>query len=619
MHLHLPYLRLRRWLFFGLAAATTTVGVGMMLAIVRDHGITLLEVVILLLFALMFGWIAIAFWNAVFGFVLILCRCDPLSLQRARPGVDADEPISTRTALVMPVHNEDPARVMNGLCAMWRSLGATGYAANFDLHLLSDTTDPGVARAEEQAWNGLCRQLDEPARLHYRRRPSNVGRKAGNIAEFCRRAGTSYDFMIVLDADSIMRGTAIVELVRAMEATPDAGLIQTLPIPAGRTSLFGRLLQFAAALYSPMLATGQSFWQADAANYWGHNAIVRAQAFDAYCGLPVLPGRPPLGGAILSHDFVEAALLRRAGWRVYLRPDIDGSYEEVPASIPDYAVRDRRWAQGSLQHLRLLTMPGWHPMSRVHFALGAMGYVSSLLWLLMLLASTGYVIVPLAAADWFTDDRFLVLADRPMPWNVSVAVGQFIPLLAITIALLFLPKVLGLVLGLARSRESFGGARRLLVSAALELAFAVAVAPVMMMYHSRFVVSVLAGRDIRWASHSRVGRAVPWREAWRRTVGVNAVGATWAAVTLYFSPGFFLWLTPIVVGLLLAMPLVAWTSRGTIGLWTRRAGFFLVPSEIVLPPELKALDAMGVTPAGGLAPERHQAASSLAIDAAARR
>ena len=229
------------------------------------------------------------------------------------------------------------------------------------------------------------------------------------------------------------------------------------------------------------------------------------------------------------------------------------------------------------------------------------------------------MIVPLAAANWFTDDRFLVLADRPMPWNMAVAVGQFIPLLAITIALLFLPKVLGLALGLARSRELFGGAWRLLVSAVLELAFAVVVAPVMMMYHSRFVVSVLAGHDVRWASHSRVGRAVPWREAWRRTVGVNVVGTTWAAVTLYFSPGFFLWLTPIVVGLLLATPLVAWTSRGTIGLWTRRAGLFLVPSEIVLPPELKTLDATGVTPADGLAPERHPAAASLAIDAAARR
>ena len=160
--------------------------------------------------------------------------------------------------------------------------------------------------------------------------------------------------MVVLDADSVMTGRTLVELVRTMEANPRVGLIQTVPIPARRDTLFGRLVQFAASLYSPMLATGQSFWHTDAANYWGHNAIVRIRPFVEHCTLPVLPGAPPLGGPLLSHDFVEAALMRRAGWGVYLLPSIGGSYEEVPANILDYAKRDRRWTQGSLQHLRLL-------------------------------------------------------------------------------------------------------------------------------------------------------------------------------------------------------------------------------------------------------------------------
>ena len=371
----LPLVRLRRWLFFGLVAGTTLIGIGMMLDIVGGNGITALEVVILALFAATFSWITIAFWNAVIGFVLRVLRRDPLSLERAPAARNRDGPIVSRTALVMPVHNEAPARIMSGLAAMLRSLARTGHGDQFDVYLLSDTTDPTIARAEEAAWTTLRQRLGRPAGVYYRHRAANLGRKAGNIADFCLRWGSHYDFMVVLDADSIMCGSAVVELVRTMEANPRAGLIQTVPVPARRTTLFGRLLQFAGCLYSPMLATGQSFWQTDAANYWGHNAIVRVGAFAEHCRLPVLPGSPPLGGAILSHDFVEAALMRRAGWQVYLLPSVGGSYEEVPDNILDYAKRDRRWTQGSLQHLRLLPARGLHAMNRLHFLLGAMGYV----------------------------------------------------------------------------------------------------------------------------------------------------------------------------------------------------------------------------------------------------
>ena len=277
---------------------------------------------------------------------------------------------------------------------MLDSLARTGHGEQFDLFLLSDTTDPSIARAEEAAWTTLREQTSHPTALHYRRRAANIGRKAGNIEDFCRRWGGDYDFMVVLDADSIMTGTAVVQLVRAMEASPSAGLIQTVPIPARRTTLFGRLMQFAGCLYSPILATGQSFWQTDTANYWGHNAILRVKPFMDHCGLPVLPGRPPLGGTILSHDFVEAALMRRAGWQVYLLPSIGGSYEEAPENVVEYAKRDRRWTQGSLQHLRLLMTRGFRFVNRLHFLLGAVGYLSSVVWLLMLFASTAYVLLP---------------------------------------------------------------------------------------------------------------------------------------------------------------------------------------------------------------------------------
>ena len=513
--IRVPFARLRRGLFFGLVIGCTLVGIGLMLDIVRDNGITGLEIVILGLFAVTFNWISIAFWSAVIGFILTLTRRDPLSLDRAPAAPSGNQPIASRTALVMPVHNEDPARVMRGLAAMRQSLDRTPHADRFDIHLLSDTTDPAIARAEEAAWRDLRQELRGSTGLHYRRRATNAGRKAGNIADFCEHWRAEYDFMVVLDADSIMSGATVVALVRTMEANPRVGLIQTVPLPARQTTLFGRLVQFAGCLYGPMLAAGQSFWQTDAANYFGHNAIVRVGAFADDCRLPVLPGQPPLGGLILSHDFVEAALMRRAGWQVYLMPSLGDSYEEVPGTIPEYATRDRRWTQGSLQHLRLLPARGLHGMNRLHFLFGAMGYLSSLVWLLMLLASTAYVLLPALSTDALLRD-----SRRWFPDSSIVGMSQVVPLLAVTVVVLFAPKFLALILALGRRRHAFGGAGRLLISTLLEMLFAVLIAPVMMLYHTRFVMSVLGGHDIEWAPQVRDGHAVGWPEAWRTTAWI---------------------------------------------------------------------------------------------------
>ena len=586
--IRVPLAGIRSWLFFGPVAVTTLVGVGMMLDIVQANGLTPLEVIILGLFAVTFGWISIAFWNAVIGFALITLRRDPLSLECSATGPTARCPIVTRTALAMPVYNEDPVRTLNGLAVMLRSLARTGQGDRFDLFLLSDTTDSDIARGEEATVQTLRQQFNNYEGIRYRRRPTNIGQKAGNIEEFCRRWGSCYDFMVVLDADSIMTGSTLVKLVRTMEDNPGAGLIQTVPIPARRGTLFGRLLQFAAQLYSPILATGQSFWQTNSANYWGHNAIIRVAAFKALCRLPVLPGRPPLGGAILSHDFVEAALLRRGGWSIYLLPGIGGSYEEVPGNIIDYTKRDRRWCQGSLQHLRLVLLPGWHWMSRLHFLHGAMGYVSSVFWLLMLLASTLYVVLPQINADSYLEASYPIWTDWPSSAEIlGMSAREIVPLLGVTVGLLFLPKVLALILALGRERQSFGGGTRLVLSAILEMFLAVVVAPLMMMYHTRFVVSVLSGHNIQWEAQARVERTISWKDACVGTVGVVAVGVAWTSFTLYFSPGFFLWLTPIFAGMLLAAPLVRWTSSESLGESTRRWGLFLVPSETVSSPEFK--------------------------------
>lgn len=568
----IPGMGLRRGLFFGAVLVTTGGGAVLMLQIMASGGISALEVLILALFTFTFGWISIAFWNGMAGVFLHLLRRDPLTL--ARGGERMTERATARTALVMPIHNEDPDRVLAGLAATLGSLESTGEAGGFDAFLLSDTTDPEIARAEEVAVRRLQAHHRGSSEIHYRRRARNTGRKAGNVADFCHRWGSSYEYMVVLDADSLMSGPTLVELVRRMEANPSAGLIQTVPIPARQRTLFGRLVQFAAGLYSPILAAGQSFWQGDAANYWGHNAILRVEPFTRHAQLPLLPGSPPLGGEILSHDFVEAALLRRGGWGVYLAADLGGSWEEVPSNLADFAVRERRWCQGSLQHLRLLAGSGFHPMSRLHMALGAANYLASVLWLLLLIAGSIYVLVPAASGSgrWF-----------PPPELGS----GLLSLLVITGLLLFLPKLLGVGLTLVRSPKEYGGGLRLTASALLEGIFSVVLAPAMMLLHSWFVGEILAGRSVRWAAQPRQGRDVGWTETWRRTLWIGLVGAAWTGVTLASSPLFALWMSPIFIGLLAAPLLTWWTGREAPGDRTRRWGLFSMPWELRPPSELR--------------------------------
>ena len=542
----------------------------MMARIVSAQGLTVLEVVILALFVPAFAWIVVPFWTVVAGFLLRRLGVHPLTLARGKPRDVRDEGAvppggsTSRTAVVVPVYNESPEAVAARISAMARSLVEAGGADGFDIHLLSDTSDPDIARREEREWVRLQAEHPELA-VSYRRRENNTSRKAGNVGEFARRCVDRYDFMIVLDADSLMTGPTLVRLARLMAASPDVGLIQTAPLPVMQRTLFGRLVQFAGNLYGPVLAAGQAFWQGDAGNYWGHNAIVRLRAFVECCELPILSGRPPLGGEVLSHDFVEAALLRRAGWRVVMEPEVAGSWEEVPGNVVAYAKRDRRWAQGSLQHLRLLGLPGLHPVNRLHFTLGAMGYVASLLWLLILVAGTVYVLAPVLQGP------VLGMGPAAPPLGVS--------LLAVTAVILFLPKALGVLDGLLRGRRGFGGTPTLVASALTEAVFSVLLAPVMMLYHSRFVLSVLLGRSVAWEPGDRDGGRLAWGEAWRAAAIPTVVGVAWGGVTLWLSPLFFLWMSPIFGGLLLSLPLLRWTSGP--GLRRRGGAFDLlrVPAE----------------------------------------
>jgi membrane glycosyltransferase len=430
----------------------------------------------------------------------------------------------------------------------------------------------------------MCRRLGAEGRIFYRRRDRNVSRKAGNIADFCCRWGRRYDFMVVLDADSIMSGETILTLVRTMQTFPHAGILQTVPVPVGQQTMFGRFVQFASRLYSPMLATGLCFWQCGEANYWGHNAIIRVAPFMEHCSLPVLSGQPPLGGEILSHDFVEAALMRRGGWHVYLLPDLEGSYEGVPGNMLDFAKRDRRWAQGNLQHLKLLAMRGLHPLSRLHFLLGALAYASSLIWLVLLTLSTVDAFDrALRPHDFFGFD-YQLFPDWPI-----AKTNEILSLLIVTVIMILLPKALGILLCLIdrQRRSSFGGAARVFASAVVEVLFSVLIAPVMMLFHAYFVLTILGGHAVSWNPQTRDGRSLELRETARYLLVPTLIGVLWGTVTFFVAPQFFWWLTPVLIGLGIAIPLVMWSSHVHVGHVLRRLGLFLTPEELHPPVELR--------------------------------
>ena len=582
----IPGKSLRRYVYVLLSVLTAISGVYIMFDILRANDLTTLEAVILVLFGISFTWLALAFWSGLFGFVLQMLRIDPLTLKSTKGLSEDQSPISCRTAVVMPVYNEDTHRVIAGFEATLRSLEKTGEITHFDFFLLSDTTNLTIAQAERDAWQLLQERLgDLGKQAFYRRREKNTARKVGNLAEFCQRWGANYENMIVLDADSIMAGDCLLKMVRAMQANPRTGLIQTIPIPVRQTTFFGRFVQFAAVLYSPMLATGLAFWQTDAANYWGHNAIIRMRAFIDHCGLPTLPGKAPFGGDILSHDFVEAAMLRRAGWDVFLLPDLEGSYEEVPCNIIDYAKRDRRWVQGNIQHLGIVDTKDLHPINRMHFLLGAIAYITSLIWLLMLVLSTADAVVRAINSNVYFTEVYQLYPNWPIAKTELI-----VALILLTTTLLMGPKLLGVIVALTHRRKQFGGARAIVKGTVIETIFAVLIAPIMMVYHAYFVISVLLGFKVSWDSQDREGRLLPWGECFARTSKMTTAALIWGVMTYVYAPIFFWWLLPVLTGLVFAAPLVRYSSSLDWGRGTREHKIFISPDETSEDPVLTHLN-----------------------------
>jgi len=562
----------RRLFIFAGTALLTIAGGYEMYGVVKVGGVTVLEAMLLALFLLLLAWVAFSFMSAAAGFfVLATGRKGGLAI--ARDGSPSE--LSSRTAMLLPTYNEDPHDLMARLRAMYESVAATGQGARFDWFLLSDTTDPDIWIREEMAFIALRRDCGAE-RLYYRHRSDNTARKSGNIAEWVRRFGATYDYMIVLDADSLMAGDTIVRLVHAMETHPSAALIQTQPVIVNARSLFSRLQQFAGRVYGPIVATGNAWWHGPESNYWGHNAIIRVRAFAEHAGLPELRGRRPFGGHILSHDFVEAALMRRAGWAIYMAPELGGSFEEVPPSILDFAARDRRWCQGNLQHLAVLPARGLHWVSRVHLLTGIGSYITAPMWLIFLVLG---LLISLQA-NFIRPEYF------PKGFSLFPTWPQQDPVLAAwvfaaTMGLLILPKFLAYLALISRREEraSFSGPIRVVVGILSETLLAALIAPSMMIFQSVAVTEILLGRDAGWQVQRRSGGELAQREIYRKLAAPTLCGLLMGLSAFAVSLPLLLWMSPVIAGLVLAIPLGLLTSRRS-----KPAGLFATPEDRHLPP-----------------------------------
>ena len=565
----------RRTLFVLLTLISTAIATSLFADMQPNYDNVWLEYGQIGLFALLSAWVVTGFMTAMMGFYVML-RGDPHSLS-AKKVQNHTLDDATRTAIIMPICNEDVRTVFAGLRATCESVALTRHVKSFDVFVLSDSNDKAIIRAERAAWEDLRSQLagqpDQPQiEVYYRLRKRRTDRKAGNVADFCRRWGKDYSYMVVLDADSVMSGDCLVSMVKLMEANPKAGIIQTATQAIGHVTLHARAQQFASRVTGRLFTLGMQFWQMGESHYWGHNAIIRIEPFMQHCALAHIKGTGGMSGSIMSHDFVEAALMRRAGFHVWLVADLVGSYEQQPPDLLSELQRDRRWCQGNLQNSRLIAEPGIHPVHRSMFGTGAMAYLSAPLWLCFLTLGT---------ALW--------LSGSPMvEWAIVNAPGELLSLWAWTLAMLFLPRILGvLAIFIQRKQASYGGTYSLLSSAVLETLIAMLQAPIRMLAHSLFVVVALTGIKLEWKSPPREATSVPWRHALAQLAPMSGVIALLAVGISLIDARALIWLLPVGLPLLLSIPMTVITSRVGVGSAMRAQNYLLIPEETKSPAVLR--------------------------------
>ena len=576
----------RRVVFFGSVLLVNMIAVLWLADLFWRCGIHRAHVPLIIIFAILNGLLVLGSFHALFG-ALDIFRGKQRAVCITELAEGPADVLGSRHAVVMPVYNEDSAKFCARIEAIYRSIEATGHLDSFDFFILSDTRNLDLWVLEEAAWTNLCRRLKGFGKIYYRRRKTNDNRKAGNIGDFVRTWGGGYEGMLVLDADSLMDGGDIVKMARVMEAYPKLGILQTPPKLIRGVSVFTRLQQFAMRLYGPLFIRGLNFWQLGGGSYWGHNAMIRVKPFSEFCELPALPGREPFGGRILSHDFVEAALMVSEGWEVWLAWDIEGTYEEAPPTLVDHLKRDRRWCQGNLQHMWLIFARKLPLTVRIHLFMGIMAYLGSPIWFLFLLMGS-----------WLAwDFKMSDLSPLPFDGHVDQLFGvdvqlQALILTGVVFTLLFSPKILALLGALfsTKTRRSFGGALALLTGVFLETILSILLAPCVMMAHTLMVAGIISGRAVGWGNQNRETDGTAWSDALRFHAVPTIIGIAWAFFAWHIGIQFAMWMAPILLGLILCIPVSVWTSRARYGRALAKSHILATPEEIHLPAIVKLAD-----------------------------
>ena len=567
----------RRVLFATLVALTIAVMLALAAYALSAGGFGLADAVLLVLFALTLPWSAIGFWNAAIGFCIMRFARDPVAtVVPSIALVRGDENITASTAITIFVRNEPPDRVIRNLDVMLRELDATGAAGLFHLYVLSDTSQSDIAAQENDGFAALAERWRDRIPVTYRRRAVNTAFKAGNFWDFCERFGGRYEFAVTLDADSFMPAAAILRMVRIIQADPKLGILQSLVVGLPTTSAFARIFQFGMRLGMRSWTIGSAWWQADCGPYWGHNAIIRIAPFIAHCHIQKLPDDGVLGrifgGYVLSHDQIEAALMRRAGYDVRVLPEEDLGWEANPPTLIEFIRRDQRWCEGNLQYGHFLFMPGMKPVSRFQLAFAMLMFLGSPAWVGLLVVGA------------------LSLAAAPNPGDFIRPDGGH-ALLAIVLVMWFAPKIATLVDVLTRPklRRAYGGAVRFLASVAIETAFFILLSPIMWVGHTLFLAVVPFGRALGWVGQVRDDHTVPWSHAlhqlWPHTVlGFGSLGLVAAT-----HPSAFAYVFLLAGGPALAIPLAVFTAKPAVGRFLARIGVARLPEETAPPLALTVL------------------------------
>ena len=559
----------RRALFAALVVATIA---GLLcLAATAVPPLSVGAVLFLVLFAATLPWSVVGFWNAVIGFSIMRgCRDPVAAVNPMAARIRGDEPITAATAILLCVRNESPRQVMRNLLPLLDGLAASHFSARFHVYVLSDSGDPEIVAAEEACVGALATSWRRIVPITYRRRPVNVGFKAGNIRDFCVRWGQDHDFAVTLDADSFMPAATVLRLVRIMQANPTLGILQTLVIGLPSMSAFARLFQFGMRLGMHSYTLGAAWWQGDCGPYWGHNAILRLRPFIEHCDLPILPQRRPLGGHILSHDQVEAALMRRAGYEVRVVPE-GMSWEENPPTLLEYIRRDLRWCQGNMQYWRLLNLPGLKPVSRFQLLCAILMYLNSPAWI---------ALVTLGAVT-------LALGGAPVAAQVTSFAGA--TLFPIILFMIFAPKIASATDVLMRPsvRRSFGGGGRFVLNVMSEMLFSFLLSPIPAVSHTLFLFRLFVlRRGGAWNSQLRESHAVPWRLAAARFWPHTLAGLAIIGVVATRTSGGVAYAFVAGGGLAISIPFAVATASPRVGAFFSRFGVGRIPEEIEPPAAL---------------------------------